>query len=84
MNIAAHFAQMLKCFARIMVNFSALGMQLHPHAIRLCLWEYVFLLRLSSEFSASLKRKDIHAVASFHNSSTQFLHLCGVLILVVF
>jgi len=68
-----------------MVNFSALGMQqhpLHPHAVRLCLWEYVFLLRLSSEFSASFKRKDIHAVASFHNSSAQFLHLCGVLILV--
>jgi len=28
-NVAAHFAQMLKFFARIMVNFSSLGMQHH-------------------------------------------------------
>jgi len=37
------------------------------------LWEYV--LRLSSDFLASTKRKVIFPVASFHNSSAQFLHL---------
>jgi len=38
-NVAAGFAQMLKIFAQIMANFSALGMQphpLHPHAVHLC------------------------------------------------
>ena len=38
-NVAVYFAQMLKIFARIMANFSALGMwphPLHPHAV--CLW----------------------------------------------
>jgi len=37
-NVAAHFAQMLKIFAQIMANFSALGMwryPLHPHAVHL-------------------------------------------------
>jgi len=32
-----------------------------------------FLLRLSSDFTASTKRKAILAVASFDNSSAQFL-----------
>ena len=39
MNVAAYFAQILKIFAQIMANFSALGMRphpLHPHAVRLC------------------------------------------------
>jgi len=37
-NVAVYFAQILKIFARIMANFSALGMRphpLHPHAVRL-------------------------------------------------
>jgi len=37
-KVAAHFAQMLKIFARIMANFSALRMRphpLHPHVVRL-------------------------------------------------
>jgi len=36
--IAVYFAQILKIFAQIMANFSALGMRphsLHPHAVRL-------------------------------------------------
>ena len=40
MNVAVYFAQILKIFAQIMANFSALGMRLHPlhpHAVRLCL-----------------------------------------------
>jgi len=37
---------------------------------------------LSSDFSASTKRKAILAVASSHNSSAQFLCLRGILILV--
>jgi len=39
-NAAANFAQILKIFAQIMANFSALGMQPHPllpHAVRLWL-----------------------------------------------
>ena len=39
-NVAVYFAQILKMFARIMANFSALGMRpqpLHPNAVRLCL-----------------------------------------------
>ena len=39
-NVAASFAQILKIFDQIMVNFSALGMQphpLHPHVVRLWL-----------------------------------------------
>jgi len=41
-------------------------------------------LRFSSDFSTSTKRKDIGllAVASFRNSSAQFLRLRGILILV--
>ena len=38
-NVAVYFAQIFKIFARIMANFSALGMRphpLHPHAVRLC------------------------------------------------
>jgi len=38
-NVAVYYAQMLKIFARIMANFSALGMRphpLHPYAVRLC------------------------------------------------
>jgi len=38
-NTAVYFAQILKIFARIMANFSALGMRphpVHPHAVRLC------------------------------------------------
>jgi len=37
-NVTILLAQILKIFARIMANFSALGMQphpLHPHAVRL-------------------------------------------------
>jgi len=37
--MAVYFAQILKNFARIMANFSGLGMRpypLHPHAVRLC------------------------------------------------
>jgi len=45
MNVAAHFAQMLKIFARTMANFSALGMQPHPHAVRL--WERSHINRTS-------------------------------------
>jgi len=29
-NVAVYFAQILRIFAQIMANFSALGMQLHP------------------------------------------------------
>jgi len=39
-NVAVYFAQIFNFFARIMVNFSALGMRphpLHPHAVRLCM-----------------------------------------------
>jgi len=44
-NVAAYFAQMLKIFAQIMANFSALGMRphpLHPHAVRL--WARMLLI----------------------------------------
>jgi len=37
-NVAVYFAQILKIFAQIMANLSALGMRphpLHPHAVRL-------------------------------------------------
>jgi len=37
-NVAVYFAQILKIFARIMANFSVLGMRPHPlhlHAVRL-------------------------------------------------
>ena len=37
MNVAVYFAQNLKICAQIMANFSALGTQPHPHAVRLCL-----------------------------------------------
>ena len=40
-NVAVYFAQILKIFARIMANFSALGMRPHPllpHAVRLYSW----------------------------------------------
>jgi len=34
-NVAVYFAQILKIFAKTMVNFSALVMRPHPHAVRL-------------------------------------------------
>ena len=40
-NAAVYFAQILKIFARTMANFSALGMRMHPHAIRLCLVAFI-------------------------------------------
>jgi len=42
-NVAAYFAHILKVFAQIMANFSALRMRphpLHPHAIRLW-WQLI-------------------------------------------
>jgi len=43
-NVAVYFAQILKFFARIIANFSALGMRTHPlhtHAVRI--WFQVWL-----------------------------------------
>ena len=42
-NVAVYFAQLLRIFAQIMANFSALGMRphsLHPHAVCLCNCRY--------------------------------------------
>jgi len=36
------------------------------------LWEYVFIVRLSSYFLVSARCKAIFAVAGFRNSSAQF------------
>jgi len=44
-DVAVYFAQILKFFARIMVNFSVLGMRPHPHVVRLCSWIYWVLRR---------------------------------------
>jgi len=49
-NVAVYFAQILKNFARIMAKFSALGMQLHPHAVHL---QYVHNSLSVNTFSAS-------------------------------
>jgi len=58
MNVAVDFAQILKIFARIMANFSAMGMRPHPHAVRVhainaCveIWKTGLLSRYKNEIA---------------------------------
>ena len=66
------------------MSFKKLGLDLDrkiSQAAHICLWEHVFIVKVSSDILVSTKCKVIFAAASFRNSAAQFC-LRGVLTLV--
>jgi len=70
-NVAVCFALILKIFAQIMANFSALGMRphpLHPHAVRLCMYPFRISLCEHEPLKFLMKKRLMRKVTKIYLS----------------